>query len=426
MVMLRDLESCSGNDTLISESDIRRTAHTLPVLLAGSDFVFSGYGSIPRYDNTFAPSNFNADDLDDYLVLQRDWGVDGGLRPQSAEQIAVVRRRGAEAVRAVFRDLGLADYSDQHVDAAVAAWDSRELPPVPAGSSESAARKIQAQQLDVVDVIRSLVRTGYEPEAERLLALTRERLKGDYLQPAAIIDEHGNVLSKVTDPNDYAGPGTGYEPSAERRAEIAEIRQQRSTLDLLADQALDADHIALREIGPAEPGTVENEVCIGLSPAFAIDLWRAQSGLRVGDMLDAIIGGIEDQGCAARLIRVGSTIDVGLIGLTAARLSGSGIGIGLQAKGTAVIHRRDLAPLSNLELYSVAPQVTREMYRSLGANAARHARRLSPTATFVPGTDEAITARYHARTVALVSVERDRCRPGAAPLELELLGREAS
>ena len=81
MVMLRDLESCSGNDTLISESDIRRTAHMMPVFLAGSDFIFSGYGTIPRYDNTFAISNFNAEDLDDYLVLQRDWGIDGGLRP---------------------------------------------------------------------------------------------------------------------------------------------------------------------------------------------------------------------------------------------------------------------------------------------------------------------------------------------------------
>ncbi|MDQ6852120.1 MAG: propanediol dehydratase, partial [Actinomycetota bacterium] len=32
-VMLHDLESCTGNDTLMSASDIRRTAHTLPLLL---------------------------------------------------------------------------------------------------------------------------------------------------------------------------------------------------------------------------------------------------------------------------------------------------------------------------------------------------------------------------------------------------------
>ena len=39
---------------------------------------------------------------------------------------------------------------------------------------------------------------------------------------------------------------------------------------------------------------------------------------------------------------INSTIDLGMVGLTAARLAGSGIGIGLQGKGTALIHRRDL------------------------------------------------------------------------------------
>ncbi len=96
MVMMRDLESCAGNDNLISESDIRRSAHTLPVLLAGADFIFSGFGSIPRYDNAFALSNFNSDDMDDFLVLQRDWGADGGLRTVSAEHLEAVRRRGGQ------------------------------------------------------------------------------------------------------------------------------------------------------------------------------------------------------------------------------------------------------------------------------------------------------------------------------------------
>ena len=47
LVMLRDLESCSGNDALVSESDMRRTAHTVPLFLAGSDFLFSGFGVDP-------------------------------------------------------------------------------------------------------------------------------------------------------------------------------------------------------------------------------------------------------------------------------------------------------------------------------------------------------------------------------------------
>jgi propanediol dehydratase large subunit len=120
-----------------------------------------------------------------------------------------------------------------------------------------------------------------------------------------------------------------------------------------------------------------------------------------------------------RLVRVRSTIDVGLIGLTAARLSGSGIGIGLQGKGTALIHRRDLAPLANLELFSVAPLLTAMMYRELGKNAARHAKGMAPVPIFTGGTDESISARYHARAVALVALERQACEPGQLPVNVE-------
>jgi propanediol dehydratase large subunit len=420
MVMLRDLESCSGNDTMVSESDIRRTAHTMPVFFAGSDFIFSGYGSIPRYDNTFAISNFNADDLDDYLALQRDWGVDGGLRPQDHEALATVRERAARAVQAVYAELGLADLDDERVAAAVRANDSRELPPGAEHVPGAAARAIQAGRLSILHVVEALARTGFEPEAERLLALVRERIKGDHLQPAAIFDDDLRVLSAVTDPNDYRGPGTGYEPPPARREEMAAIRQARSRADLLADQQRLAGHVVLREAGPASMGTDPREVCVGLSPAFAVTLWETLSGLPVGEMLRQVLAGLEEEGCTARLVRVPATIDVGLIGLTAARLAGSGIGIGLQAKGTALIHRRDLAPLANLELYSVAPQVDAPLYRKLGLNAGRHAKGLSPAPVFIPGTEEAITARYHARTVALVAVERAACRPGAAPVDLTI------
>ena len=95
MAMMRNLESCSGNDALMSESDMRRTSRTLPIVLAGSDFVFSGFGSIQRYDNMFGPSNFNAEDIDDFLAMQRDWGIDGGLRTVPAGRIAALRREAA-------------------------------------------------------------------------------------------------------------------------------------------------------------------------------------------------------------------------------------------------------------------------------------------------------------------------------------------
>ena len=420
MVMMRDLESCAGNDNLISESDIRRSAHTLPVLLAGADFVFSGFGSIPRYDNAFALSNFNSDDMDDFLVLQRDWGADGGLRTVSPQHLAAVRRRAAMAVQAVYRDLGLADYDDERVEQVVAANGSRDLPAGHPKMVAEAAASIEARQLTVFDVVASLHRTGYPEEAESIMRLTRERMGGDQLQTSAIFDDQFRVLSKITDSNDYAGPGTGYVPGDARRAEIDAIRQQRSAAELTADQAEHQDHILVSDVEPARQGSDPREVCIGLSPAWGRSVWLSLCGLTVGEVLRQISAGLEEEGCVPRLVRVRSTIDVGLIGLTAARLSGSGIGIGLQGKGTALIHRRDLAPLANLELFSVAPLLTPQMYRELGKNAARHAKGMAPVPIFTGGTDESISARYHARAVALVALERRACEPGEPPVTVEV------
>jgi propanediol dehydratase large subunit len=419
MVMMRDLESCAGNDNLISESDIRRSAHTLPVLLAGADFIFSGFGSIPRYDNAFALSNFNSDDMDDYLVLQRDWGVDGGLRTVSAEHLERVRRRAATAVQAVYRDLGLADYGDERIDEVVRANGSRDLSPGHPKMVAEAAAAIEAKQLTVFDVIASLQRTGFDDEADAIMRLTRERLRGDQLQTSAIFDEDFRVLSKLTDPNDYAGPGTGYALSERRRAEIDGIRQSRTATELTADQEEHSGHITFTTRDPAQQGSDPREVCIALSPALGRSVWLTLCGLTVGEVLRQIEAGLEEEGCVPRLVRVRSTIDVGLIGLTAARLSGSGIGIGLQGKGTALIHRRDLAPLANLELFSVAPLLTAKMYRELGKNAARHAKGMAPVPIFTGGTDESISARYHARAVALVALEREACEPGQAPVNME-------
>jgi propanediol dehydratase large subunit len=108
-----------------------------------------------------------------------------------------------------------------------------------------------------------------------------------------------------------------------------------------------------------------------------------------------------------------------MIGLTAARLSGSGVSVGLQAKGTALIHRRDLAPLANLELYSVAPTITRELYRMMGINAGRHAKGATPEPVRNPYSDEAIEARYHTKVVSLVAIERN-CVNSNGPEVMEL------
>ncbi len=427
MVMMRNLESCSGNDALMSESDMRRTSRTLPIVLAGSDFAFSGFGSIQRYDNMFGPSNFNAEDIDDFLAMQRDWGVDGGLRTVSPARIGELRREAAQACRAVYAHLGLADFTDEHVELAVDAAGSKDLGETDTLAVLGAAHAIRQRGLTVVDIVAALDECGYFHEAERTMAFARARLSGDYLQTSAIFDEHLRVLSLVTDPNDYCGPGTGYEPSPERQREIDAIRQARGVSDLRASQArfVEGSVPMLAPVGPARPGSSgqgPRDVVIGVSPAVGRDVWRCLSGLAVTDVLREMLAGLEEEGCAGRVVRFNDSVDLGRIGLAAARLAGSGIGIGLQGKGTALIHRRDLAPLANLELYSVAPTVTPALYRLLGANAARHAKGSTPDPARNPYSDEAIEARYHTTVIALMELERRRMVPGAPPEELSLEG----
>ncbi|MBV9452493.1 MAG: propanediol/glycerol family dehydratase large subunit [Streptosporangiaceae bacterium] len=418
MVMMRNLESCSGNDALMSESDMRRTSRTLPIVLAGSDFAFSGFGSIQRYDNMFGPSNFNAEDIDDFLAMQRDWGVDGGLRTASADLIAAVRLEAAQACRAVYAYLGLADFTDEHLARAVDAVGSKDLGETDTLAVLAAAQSIRQRGLMVTDIVTALDECGYSDLAERTVAFVQARLLGDHLQTSAIFDERLRVLSLVTDPNDYSGPGTGYEPSGPRLAEINAIRQERGVADLLQEQAGAAQPSLLVPAGPAASGADPRDVVIGVSPAVGRDVWRCLSGLTVPDVLREILVGLEEEGCAGRVVRFSDTVDLGQIGLAAARLSGSGIGVGLQGKGTALIHRRDLAPLANLELYSVAPTITRQLYRLLGANAARHAKGGTPDPARNPYSDEAIEARYHTVVIALMELERRHVRPGAPPEEL--------
>ena len=75
----------------------------MPYLMSGTDLICSGFGSIQKYDNSFNASLFNGEELEDFLVLQRDFEVDGGLRPVGEAEALDVRRRAVDAVSAVLR-----------------------------------------------------------------------------------------------------------------------------------------------------------------------------------------------------------------------------------------------------------------------------------------------------------------------------------
>ena len=218
-----DLEVASGNDQTFSHSDIRRTARTMMQFLPGTDFIFSGYSAVPNYDNMFAGSNFDAEDYDDYLVLQRDLMVDGGLRPVREEDVIKVRNKAARALQAVFRGLDLPPISDEEVEAATYAHGSADLPKRNVVEDLKAAEEMMKRGVTGLDIVKALATGGFEDVAQNVLGMLRQRVSGDYLHTSSIIDAAFTVKSAVNDPNDYQGPGTGYRISPERWAEIADI-----------------------------------------------------------------------------------------------------------------------------------------------------------------------------------------------------------
>ena len=134
--------------------------------------------------------------------------------------------------------------------------------------------------------------------------------------------------------------------------------------------------------------------------------------------MKSLLDGIAEGGAVARIVRVLHTADTSFLGLTAAKLSGSRIAIGIQAKGTAVIHRADRLPHLNLELFSNAPLVGLGHYRALGRNAARYAHGERPEPVIVPVRGEALGARFHVRVALLYALETELIDPAAQPLDV--------
>ncbi len=168
--------------------------------------------------------------------------------------------------------------------------------------------------------------------------------------------------------------------------------------------------LKISEAAPAERGTNPREVVIALAPGFGGRMTSTITGVDHGEVLREICAGIEEQGLTYRFIRVFRTADVGFIAHEAAKLSGSGIGIGIQSRGTTVIHQKDLPPLSNLELFSQAPLIDLETFRAIGENAAKYAKSESPSPVPVRN-DQMARPRYQAIAALWHIKETQLCDP---------------
>ena len=165
------------------------------------------------------------------------------------------------------------------------------------------------------------------------------------------------------------------------------------------------------------PSHHPSEVVIAVGPAFGTGAAATINGLPHNQVLSEIKAGIEEEGMDIRILQVFKSSDVAVIGKEAADLSGSGIGIGIQSKGTAIIHQTDLQVLSNIELFPQAPLLTLAHYRQIGKNAAKYAKgdNVTPIAT---QNDPMIRAAYQVKAAIMHIKETEKADRSKKTIEL--------
>ncbi|WGT46887.1 propanediol/glycerol family dehydratase large subunit [Tessaracoccus lacteus] len=225
IAIMLDLECASSNDQTFTHSDLRRVARTLMQFVPGTDFICSGYSATPNYDNMFAGSNWDAEDFDDWIILQRDLHIDGGLLPAGEEEVVAIRRKAARAIQATFKQLGLPEITDAEVEAATYANGSKDMPARNVVEDLKAAEEMMAREVTGLDVAKALIAGGFEDVGEAVFNLLKHRVAGDYLHTSAIFNEKWEINSAVNNLNDYAGPKTGYQISEEKWDRLKTIRQ---------------------------------------------------------------------------------------------------------------------------------------------------------------------------------------------------------
>lgn len=177
--------------------------------------------------------------------------------------------------------------------------------------------------------------------------------------------------------------------------------------------------IKFKDLGKAKVGQNKSEVVIGIAPSFGLHQTETIVHIPHTQVLRELIAGIEEEGLHARIVRFLHTSDVSFIANAAAKISGSGIGIGIQSKGTTVIHQKDLFPLSNVELFPQAPLLDLPTFRAIGKNAAKYAKGESPTPVPVRN-DQMARPKYQAISALLHIKETEHVVDNAEPEELSV------
>src|SRR5260221_5283897 len=303
-----DLEVASGNDAIASHSAIRKTSKLMGQFLPGTDFVTSGYSVMPRHDSTCGGGNYDADDLDEWLTIQRDWQVDGGIEPVAEEEASGIGDRPAGAIGAVWEELGLPPVTVAEVEAATLGYDSSDMPDRDRAADVEAADEALVRKVSGLDVALALDRRGFADVAEAIVAMQRQRVCADYLQTSAVIDRDGLVHSAVNDPNAYLGPGTGYRLEGQRWERLQALPHVVDAARL--GTAREDGSSPTWDGAEAVRGDDPAEVVIAVGPAYGDEIRETISGLDHGDVLAAIVDGVREAGGVPRIVRVRRVADV--------------------------------------------------------------------------------------------------------------------
>ena len=160
----------------------------------------------------------------------------------------------------------------------------------------------------------------------------------------------------------------------------------------------------------APQGTDPKEIVIGVGAAFQTEIRATICGIPLEEVLRNVQAGIEEEGMTSRVVKILDTSDVCFMALQAAKLSGSGIGIGIQSKGTTVIHQKDLYPLSNLELFPQAPLMDLDTYRKIGRNAAKYVKGEKVTPIECTN-DPRVRAKFQVKAALMHIIETEQLQP---------------
>ncbi len=216
MASMLGLEVASGNDQTFTHSDMRRASKLFMQLLPGTDFITSGYSATPNLDDMFAGSNTDCEDYDDWYIMQRDMGVDGGITPVREQAVIMARNKAARAMQALCMALGFPTVTDREVEAATYAYSSNDMPKRDIVEDLKIVEQLNKRNVTGVDIAAILYKQGFEDLGENILEMQKLRISGDYLHTSAIINEKMQIISALNDANDYGGPDTGYRISPKR------------------------------------------------------------------------------------------------------------------------------------------------------------------------------------------------------------------